>query len=255
MKKLIKVKPEKRLLVPLKKHAGRDINGHISVRHRGGGVKRQYRLITSLNLKMDTNCKVESIEYDPNRTAFIAKVKFDDGKYGYILAAAKLKVGDMLIASDKTEVKVGNRMQLKNIPTGTQIYDIQLNPDKNIGQLARSAGSFAQVMSSEGKYTQVKLPSGEIRKVLGVCFASVGQVSNPQHFLERISKAGIQRLRGIRPTVRGKAMNPVSHPHGGGEGVAPIGLKYPKTLWGKPARGVKTRRRKYSNKLIVSKRK
>lgn len=243
-------KPEKKLLFTLKKTGGRNISGKITVRHRGGGAKRKYRIIEFSQKRLGEKAKVLSIEYDPNRTAYIAKIEFSDKKRQYIIAPEGLKVGDEIEFAEKTVVKVGNRMKLKNIPVGTQVFNIELIPNKG-GKLVRSAGTSAQVMGQEGKYTILKMPSNEIRKILSECFATVGQVSNPLHRFKKLKKAGDLRHRGRRPKVRGSAMNPVDHPHGGGEGRAPVGLKYPKTPWGKIAHGGKTRRKKWTDKLII----
>lgn len=257
---ITKKTPEKSLLVALKKHGGRDKTGTISVHHRGGGHKRHYRLISQLNKFIDQAAQVLAIEYDPNRSGRIALVQFEDKKKAYILAPADLKVGTSVIASEKTPVKVGNRMKLKNIPTGTQIYDIQTRPETSNG-MVRSAGSYAMLLSAtegEGKranYIQVKLPSGEIRILHKECFASIGQVGNIAHSTVKIGKAGRNRWLGIRPTTRGKAKNPNDHPHGGGEGGNSIGLKYPKTPWGKPAMGKITRRNKRSRRFIILRKK
>lgn len=245
----------KRLTRTLKKRAGRDSSGQISVRHRGGGSKRKYRVISVLNTKADMAAKVEQIEYDPNRSAFIALVKFKNKTKAYILAWEGIKVGDEVASGDSVDIQKGNRMRLSNIPNGIGIYDIELQPFQG-GMLVRSAGSTATIVAKEGKWVHVKLPSGEIRKINKNSFASIGQVSNISHSFQRIGKAGRKRHMGIRPSVRGKAMHPAAHPHGGGEGVNPIGLKYPKTPWGKHALGVKTRKKKkYSEKLILQKRK
>lgn len=258
---LDKKKPERSLTLPLKKHAGRDKSGRISVRHRGGGSKRKYRIIGSLQKKLDIPAMVKSIEYDPNRSAFIALMEHEDKEKQYILAPQGLKKNQKLVASEKTEIKTGNRMKLKNISTGIQIYDIELVPGRGKSQIVRSAGSSAAILAQaegadrRGKYVQIKLPSGEIRMVHRECFASIGAVSNPIHSAIKIGKAGRKRHFGIRPTVRGKAMYPAAHPHGGGEGVNPIGLKHPKTPWGKPALGYRTRKKKYSDKFIVKRRK
>ncbi len=251
----MKKKPEKSLLRPIRKKAGRNRTGRITVRHRGGGVKRHYRVIDFGQERMGETAKVLGIEYDPNRTCDIALVEYPDAKKSYLLAPDGLKEGDEIIVDEKAPLKTGNRMRLKNIPVGTMVYNIELTPDRG-GRIARGAGASAQVMAHEGKYTNLKMPSTEIRKVFSECFASIGQLSNPEHRFEKIGKAGRVRLKGRRPRVRGSAMNPVDHPHGGGEGKAPIGLKHPKTKWGKPALGVKTRRKKrYSNKFIVQRRK
>jgi len=254
---LDKKRAEKKLLTVIKKHSGRDKSGKISVRHQGGGAKRKFRIIGNLQKKPNISATVKFIEYDPNRSAFILLVEHEDGEKQYILAPHGIKKGEKIISSDKAEIKIGNRMKLKNIPTGIQIYDIELIPGRGRGQMIKSAGSSAAVLAqAEGtgkraKYVQVKLPSGEIRLVHEECFASIGQVSNITHSSIKIGKAGRTRHMGIRPSVRGKVMSPRSHPHGGGEGVNPVGLKYPKTPWGKPAIGYKTRRRKYTNRFIV----
>src|SRR3990167_261483 len=258
---LDKKEPEKSLILPYKKHSGRDRSGRISVRHQGGGVKKMFRVITSLQKKMDLPAKVIALEYDPNRSAFIALVEFENKEKAYILAPQNIEKGQIVVGSEKTEIKTGNRMKLKNIPTGIQIYDIELIPKRGRGQIVRSAGSSAAILAAaegggrRGKYVQIKLPSGEIRMVHEECFASIGAVSNPLHSAVKFGKAGRKRYLVIRPSVRGKAMSPRSHPHGGGEGVNPVGLKYPKTPWGKPTIGAKTRKKKYSNKFIVRRKK
>jgi len=251
---LTKKEPEKRLLLPLKKTGGRNVSGRITVRHRGGGAKRMYRIVDFGQEKLGVRGKIIALEYDPNRTAFIALVEYQDGEKRYILAADGMKVGDEIICGEKTEVKLGSRMKLKHIPIGTEVYNIELEPGRG-GRLVRSAGTSAKVVAQEGKYTLLEMPSKEIRKILSECFASIGHVSHPEHRFEELGKAGKKRLRGWRPTVRGSAMNPCDHPHGGGEGRAPIGLKHPKTPWGKPALGVKTRKKKWTDKLIIKKRK
>jgi large subunit ribosomal protein L2 len=251
---LTKKEPEKKLTVFLKQKAGRSKAGRITVRHRGGGAKRLYRIIEFGQKRLDEKAKVIALEYDPYRSAFIALIEYPDKERKYILAPNNLKVGNEIIFSEKAELLPGNRMKLKNIPVGTMVYNIELQPGKG-GQLVRSAGTSAQILGQEGKYTHLKMPSGEIRKILSECFASIGQVSHPEHRFEKIGKAGRARLKGRRPKVRGTAMVPADHPHGGGEGKAPIGLKYPKTPWGKPAIGVKTRKRKYTNKYIIKRRK
>lgn len=250
------VKPFKKLLKIKKSRAGRS-KGRITVRHKGGGHKRKYRVIDFKRLdKLGIPAKVESIEYDPNRSCFIALIGYQDGEKSYILAPQDLKKGDEIIADEKTSLKVGNRMLLKNIPVGTFIYNIELNPGQG-GKIVRAAGNNAQVMAIEGGYAQLTLPSGEIRMVLEKAMASIGTLSKPEHTFVNLGKAGRKRWLGIRPTVRGSAMNPVDHPHGGGEGRAPIGLrKGPKTPWGKQAFGVKTRKKKkYSDKFIIKRRK
>lgn len=249
-----KKKPEKSLLLRIKKTGGRGSNGRTTVRHIGGGAKKMYRIIDFGQNKQNIKAEVISIEYDPNRTAFIALVKYEDGEKRYILAPKGLKEGDIVETGEKVEIKIGNRMQLKNIPEGTEVYNIELEPGRK-GVLVRSAGSNAVVMAHDEGFTQLKMPSSEIRKVREECYASVGIVSNHDLKFTNWGKAGRMRRKGVRPTVRGSAMNPVDHPHGGGEGRAPIGLKYPKTPWGKHALGVKTRpRNKWSNKLIVKRR-
>ncbi|MCL5795242.1 MAG: 50S ribosomal protein L2 [Patescibacteria group bacterium] len=254
---LTKKNPERSLVMPVKRSFGRDSQGHISIRHKGGGAKRMLRLISNLQKKMDKAAAIEAIEYDPNRSGFIALIKYEDGERSYILCPEGLKIGDKVVASEKAEIKTGNRLKLKNITTGIEIYDIELIPGRGKGQIVKSAGSAAVVAAqAEGsgkraQYVQVKLPSGEIRLIHGECFASIGRVSNLDHSSMRIAKAGRKRHMGIRPSVRGKVMSPKSHPHGGGEGVNSIGLKYPKTPWGKPALGYKTRKNKYSNKFII----
>lgn len=248
-------KPQKKLSLILKKSSGRNESGKITVRHQGGGSKRKYRLLTPLNKKIGLAAKVEQIEYDPNRTAFIALIKFSDNTKAYILAWEGIKIGQQIIAGEKEEIQKGNRLQLKNIPNGMEIYDIELQPYQG-GKLVRSAGASATIVAKENKWAHLKLPSGEIRRINLNCYASIGQVSNISHSSQRIGKAGRMRHMGIRPTVRGKAMHPGAHPHGGGEGVNPIGLKYPKTPWGKHALGVRTRKNnKYSNKNILRRRK
>jgi large subunit ribosomal protein L2 len=251
---LTKKEPEKKLLLPLKKKAGRNFSGKITVRHRGGGVKRLYRVVDFGEEKLGIPGKVIALEYDPNRTAFLALVEYQDGEKRYILAPDGLKVGDEIICAENAEIKIGNRLKLKNIPVGTQVYNIELIPGRG-GKIVRAAGTSAKVVAQEDKYTQLQLPSKEIRRVSNECFASIGQVSNPGHIFEDIGKAGRRRLKGWRPAVRGSAMNPCDHPHGGGEGKTPIGLKYPKTPWGKPAKGIKTRKKKWTDKLIIKRRK
>ena len=255
MKKILtKKKPEKSLTRPLKKTGGRGRTGRITVRHKGGGAKRRYRIIEFSQKNLPSKAKIEAIEYDPNRTCYIALVLFNEKEKAYIVCPQRLKVGDEIIYAEETPLSPANRMMLKNIPNGTLIYNIELEPGRG-GKIARSAGNYCKVMGQEGKYTLLKLPSTEIRKILSKCFASIGEISNPQHRFEKIGKAGRARWMGRRPTVRGSAMNPVDHPHGGGEGKAPIGLKYPKTPWGKPALGVKTRnKKKWTSKLIVQRR-
>ncbi len=248
---ITKKTPEKSLVMSLKKHAGRDRLGHISIRHRGGGAKRNYRLVDFSGLKhYGASAKVASIEYDPNRSAFIALIIFENSKKAYIIAPQNLKVGQILKTDKTAPITTGNRMPLEAIPTGTPIYNIELTPGKG-GQMVRAAGTMATILAKEGKYAQVRLPSGEIRMVHLSCHATIGEVSNPAHNTIRIAKAGRTRHMGRRPTVRGKAMNPVDHPHGGGEGHSSIGLKHPKTPTGRPALGYRTRRRKLSSQFIL----
>lgn len=289
---LTKKKPEKKLLKFLKKRAGRARSGRITVRHKGGGVKRLYRIIDFGQEKIGIPSKVIALEYDPYRTAFIALLEYQDGERRYILAPQDLRVGDQVIVSEKTELRPGNRMKLKNIPVGTLVYNIEIEPGRG-GKLARGAGTAAKILAQEEKpstraehgaglvphrneisglglgtepvrdlnevsgagFTHLEMPSGEIRKISQDCFASIGTVSHPEHIYESLGKAGKSRRLRRRPTVRGSAMNPPDHPHGGGEGKAPIGLKHPKTPWGKPARGVKTRRKRWTDKFIIQRRK
>jgi len=247
-------KPEKGLLLRIKKTGGRGSDGRITTRHIGGGLRKLYRLVDFGQSKQNIKAEVLSLEYDPNRTAFISLVKYEDGEKRYILAPKGLNVGDIIETGEKVEASIGSRMQLKNIKEGTEVYNIAIEPEKK-GILARSAGSNAVVMAHDEGYTLLKMPSSEIRKVKSECYASIGIVSNHEHKFMEWGKAGKSRRMGRRPTVRGSAMNPVDHPHGGGEGRAPIGLKYPKTPWGKHALGVKTRGKKWSSKLIVKRRK
>jgi large subunit ribosomal protein L2 len=251
---LTQKEPEKNLLLALPQKAGRSVSGRITVRHRGGGVKRLYRIVDFGQEMQGQQGKVIALEYDPYRTAFLMLLEYPDGKKRYQIAPHGIKIGDEVICQEKAEPKIGNRMKLKNIPVGTLVYNIELIPGRG-GQLVRSAGTAAKVLAHEGKYTHLEMPSKEIRKVLQECFASVGQVSHPEKRFEKVGKAGSNRLKGRRPHVRGSAMTPASHPHGGGEGKAPIGLKYPKTPWGKHALGVKTRKRKWTDKYIIKRRK
>lgn len=252
---ITKAEPEKSLIVIKKKKSGRNSTGKITVRHQGGGAKKYLRIIDFRRNKFDQPAKIQAIEYDPNRGARIALVVYPDGEKRYILAPDGLKVGDDIISSQKKiDIKIGNASPLEYIPTGFNVHNVELVPGKG-GQLARGAGVVVMLMAVEGKYAQLKMPSGEIRLVPKECLATVGQVSNPDRRLIRWGKAGRMRHRGIRPTVRGKAMNPVDHPHGGGEGNQPIGLKHPKTPWGKPALGFITRKSvKKSDKLILKRR-
>jgi large subunit ribosomal protein L2 len=247
-----KTRPEKSLTVRLKKHSGRNNQGRITTRHRGGGAKRAYRLIDFKRNKLEVPAKVAAIEYDPNRSARIALLHYVDGEKRYILAPIGLKVGDRVVAGPDADIKPGNALPLKNIPTGTTVHNIELERGRG-GQIVRSAGAGAQLMAKEGKYALLRLPSGEQRYVNILCMATIGQVGNVDHENVRIGKAGRSRHMGRRPTVRGSAMNPVDHPHGGGEGRAPIGGQ-PQTPWGKPALGYKTRKNKRSDRFIVRRR-
>ena len=245
-------KPEKSLLAKKTKNAGRS-KGKITVRHQGGGEKRKYRIIDFKRNKKDIYGTVASIEYDPNRSANIALINYVDGEKRYIIAPKGLKVGMKVISGDNVDIKVGNSLPLKNIPEGTMVHNIELKPGKG-GELARSAGASAQILGKEDKYVLVRLTSGEVRKILGVCMATIGEVGNEDYSLVKIGKAGRKRHMGVRPTVRGSVMNPNDHPHGGGEGRAPVGRKAPMTPWGKPALGYKTRKKKASDKFIVRRR-
>ncbi|MGI6360605.1 MAG: 50S ribosomal protein L2 [Acholeplasmatales bacterium] len=246
--------PEKSLLEPLHKKAGRNNSGKITVRHQGGGAKRKYRVIDFKRNKDDILGKVATIEYDPNRSANIALINYLDGEKRYIIAPKDIKVGEMIESGEKVDIKIGNALPIMNIPVGTVVHNIELSPGKG-GQIARSAGTSAQILGREDKYVLMRLSSGEVRKILGTCRATIGEVGNEAHELVTIGKAGRKRHMGVRPTVRGSAMNPVDHPHGGGEGRAPIGRKSPMSPWGKPARGIKTRdAKKASNDLIVRRR-
>lgn len=252
-KLLSKVKPHKPLLLHLQKKAGRGKNGRITIRHQGGGAKQLYRMIDFAQQSFNQKSRVLSLEYDPNRTCFIALVKNEKGEKSYILAPTGLQVGSEVVCLDKAPIIIGNRMRLKNIPVGSFVYNIELEPGRG-GIIGRSAGAGAQLMGLEGKYSQLKMPSGEIRKILAECFASIGSLSNAEHRFEKIGKAGRARHMGIRPSVRGSAMNACDHPHGGGKNKQPIGM-HPKTPWGKPALGVRTRKSKWTDKLIVERRK
>ena len=245
--------PEKSLLVTVKKNSGRNNQGKITVRHQGGGVKRKYRIIDFKRNKLNVPGKVASIEYDPNRTANIALINYADGEKRYIIAPKGLEVGATIESGENADIKVGNALPIMSIPVGTMIHNIELRPGKG-GELARSAGTSAQILGREGNYVMIRLSSGEQRKVLGTCYATVGVVGNEDASLVKIGKAGRKRHMGIRPTVRGSVMNPNDHPHGGGEGRAPIGRKAPMTPWGKPALGLKTRKKKQSDKFIVRRR-
>lgn len=259
---LTKKRPHKKLTVHLKKHGGRDVTGKISIRHQGGGAKRLYRMVDFKLRPFEGEAKVVAIEYDPNRSAFIALIDLPITKdhvgttKAYIIAPEGLKIGDT-ITSVNTATKrfsIGSRMRLADIPVGYEVHNIEIQPGRG-GQMVRSAGLAAVITAKEGKYAYVRMPSSEIRKILLECMGSIGRVSNPTHNRIRIAKAGRSRHMGIRPSVRGKAMAPNSHPHGGGEGLSPIGMKHPKTPWGKPALGVRTRKNKRTDKFIISRRK
>ena len=252
---ITKSTPEKSLVVTLKKNGGRNNQGRITVRHRGGGAKRKYRIIDFKRDKDGVVGIVSSIEYDPNRSSNIALITYTDGEKRYILAPKGIKVGDQIISGNDIDIKIGNTLPLEKIPEGTMVHNVELKAGKG-GQMARSAGSSVQILGREGRYTLLRLTSGEVRKVLSTCRATIGEVGNADHELVNLGKAGRKRHMGIRPTVRGSVMNPNDHPHGGGEGRAPIGRKGPVTPWGKPALGYKTRKnKKSSDKLIIRRRK
>ena len=252
---ITKKTPEKSLLAKKKKNAGRNSYGRITVRHQGGGNRQKYRIIDFKRKKDDMPATVVGIEYDPNRTSNIALIKYEDGTLNYILAPLGLKDGDKVISGAKSDIKIGNCLPIENIPVGTLIHNIELNPGQG-GKLVRTAGGEAQLMAKEGKYAHVRLPSGEMRLVLAKCRATIGTIGNTDHGNIKLGKAGRKRHMGIRPTVRGSVMNPVDHPHGGGEGRAPVGHAGPLTPWGKPALGYKTRQKnKKSDKFIVKRRK
>ena len=247
-------KPEKSLLAPISKKAGRNNQGKITVRHQGGGEKRKYRIIDFKRNKFGIEGTVASVEYDPNRSSNICLINYADGEKRYILAPKGIKVGMKVISSENADIKIGNALPIANIPVGTTVHNVELKPGKG-GELARSAGSSVQILGREGNYVLVRLTSGEVRKVLGTCLATVGEVGNEDYGLVKLGKAGRKRHMGVRPTVRGSVMNPNDHPHGGGEGRAPVGRSGPMTPWGKPALGLKTRKKnKSSNKLIVRRR-
>jgi len=253
-KGLSKKKPEKKLVLGMKKRSGRSkSSGRVTVRHRGGGVKRRYRIVDFGQKKINIPAKVLALEYDPNRTAFLLLLEYEDGKKRYRVAPHAIKVGDRIVCSEKEEIKTGNRMKLKSIPSGTQVYNIEIISGTG-GKLVRGAGTSAKVLAREGKYCHLEMPSKETRKVSLECFASIGQISHPEKRFEKIGKAGTRRRKGWRPVTRGTVMNPRDHPHGGGEGKAPIGMPHPKTKWGKPALGVKTRRRRWTDKYIIKRR-
>ncbi|MCI5879967.1 MAG: 50S ribosomal protein L2 [Bacillales bacterium] len=252
---ITKTTPEKSLLVTAKKSGGRNNQGKITLRHRGGGAKRKYRVIDFLRNKDNIEGVVASIEYDPNRTANIALINYVDGEKRYIIAPKGLKVNDRIVSGNNVDIKVGNTLPLEQIPEGTMVHNVELKAGKG-AQMARTAGASVQILGKEGKYVLLRLTSGEVRKVLGTCRATIGEVGNADHELVNVGKAGRKRHMGIKPTVRGSVMNPNDHPHGGGEGRAPIGRKGPVTPWGKPALGYKTRnKKKASNSLIVRRRK
>lgn len=251
---LTKKKPEKSLTVRIKRTGGRGSDGRITTRHIGGGARKLYRIVEFAQKRINESAEIIALEYDPNRNAFLALIQYEDGQKKYIIAPEELKVGDKIIFADKAEATVGNRMRLKNIPEGTTVYNVELQPNKG-GSLVRSAGTGAILQNYEGGYAKLKMPSSEIRKISGECFASIGKVSNSEYRFINWSKAGTSRNKGVRPAVRGSVMNPCDHPHGGGEGRTGIGLKHPKTPWGKPALGVKTRKKnKKSSKLIINRR-
>ena len=250
---ITKVKPEKSLLLPLRKKAGRNVQGRITVRHRGGGAKRRLRSIDFKRDKFGVPGRVAAIEYDPNRSANIALIYYADGEKRYIIAPSELSVGDIIKSGDDAEVKAGNALPLRLIPSGTLIHSIELEKGRG-GQLVRGAGTSAQLMVKEGEYALVRLPSGEVRRIRTDCLATIGQVGNIDHQSINLGKAGRKRWLGWRPSVRGSAMSPRDHPHGGGEGRSPIGMPGPKTPWGKPALGYRTRKPKASDKMIVKRR-
>lgn len=250
---ITRTEPEKALLAPLYKRAGRNVRGKITVRHRGGGHKRKYRIIDFRRDKASIPAQVDSVEYDPNRSARIALLVYTDGEKRYIIAPLGLQVGDILMSGSEAEIRVGNTLPIANIPVGTLIHNIELKQGKG-GQLVRAAGCSAQLLAKEGKYAHVRLPSGEVRLVHQGCMATIGQIGNTEHGNIRLGKAGRKRWLGWRPAVRGSAMSPEAHPHGGGEGRTPIGMPSPKSPWGKPTLGKKTRRRKDTNKWIVRRR-
>lgn len=251
---ITKKAPEKSLLAPQNKSAGRNAQGRLTVRHRGGGSKQQYRIVDFKRDKLSVPAKVVAVEYDPNRSARLALLQYADGERRYILSPVGLRVGDAVMAGPNAEIKPGHALTLSAIPTGTLIHNIELHPGRG-GQMVRSAGGSAQLLAKEGGYATIRMPSGEIRRVLAAAMATVGQVGNVEHENIKLGKAGRKRYMGWRPEVRGSAMTPRDHPHGGGEGKAPIGMPGPKTPWGKPAMGYKTRRRKVSDQYIVKRRK
>jgi len=247
---ITKTRPEKSLIKPLRKKAGRNMYGRITVRHRGGGHKRHIRVVDFKRDKRDIPARVAAIEYDPNRTARLALLNYADGEKRYIIAPLDLKVNDTVMTSARAEIRAGNCLPIANIPVGTMIHNIEMQPGRG-GQMVRAAGGAAQLLAKEGEYAQIRLPSGEVRLVRQECYATIGQVGNLDHGNIKLGKAGRKRHLGIRPTVRGSAMSPRDHPHGGGEGRSPIGMPSPKSPWGKPTLGKKTRRNKKTEKYIV----
>lgn len=250
---ITKTKPERSLIKPNRKSGGRNSYGRITVRHRGGGNKRKIRVVDFKRDKHGIPATVASIEYDPNRTARLALLNYADGEKRYILAPLGVRVGDSLVSGPRAEIRPGNSMPISNIPTGTMIHNIEMKEGRG-GQMVRSAGAAAQLMAKEGEYAQVRLPSGEVRMVRQACYATIGQIGNAEHSNIKLGKAGRKRNKGIRPTVRGSAMSPRDHPHGGGEGRSPIGMPSPKTPWGQPTLGYRTRRNKQTDKYIVRRR-
>jgi large subunit ribosomal protein L2 len=250
---ITKDRPERSLLVPLRKSGGRNMYGRVTVRHRGGGHRRHIRIVDFKRDKRDIPARVAAIEYDPNRTARLALLFYVDGEKRYIIAPLDLKVNDIVVSGDQAEVRVGNSLPIANIPVGTMVHNVELKEGRG-GQLVRAAGGAAQLLAKEGDYAQVRLPSGEVRLVRQTCYATIGQVGNLDHGNVKLGKAGRKRHLGIRPTVRGSAMSPRDHPHGGGEGRQPIGMPGPKSPWGKPTLGYKTRRNKTTDKYIVRRR-
>jgi large subunit ribosomal protein L2 len=250
---ITKKKPERSLTEPIRKRGGRNNLGRVTVRHRGGGHKRRYRIIDFRRNKFDSTAEVLAIEYDPNRSARIALVQYEDGEKRYIIAPIGLSVGDTIGNGDNARLRPGNALKVKDIPLGTQIHNIELYPGKG-GQIARAAGTSAQLIAKEGKYAQVRLPSGEVRRINDQCMATIGQVGNTDHGNIKLGKAGRRRWMGWRPAVRGTAMDPASHPHGGGEGRTGIGMAAPKTPWGKPALGKRTRKNKRTSRFIIRRR-
>ena len=244
---------KKSLLQPLKKHSGRNNKGRITVRHRGGGHKRKYRIIDFKRSKLGVEGIVDSIQYDPNRSSNLALIKYKDGDWSYILSPEGLKVGDIITSNEKTDISIGNCMPLKNIPSGTEVHNIELNAGQG-AKLVRSAGNSAQVLATEGEHTLIRLPSGEMRRIHKECKATIGSLGNQDHKNIKLGKAGKNRHKGKRPSVRGVAMAPNAHPHGGGEGKSPIGMPGPKTPWGRPALGAKTRKKNPSDKFIIRRR-